>query len=644
MLSEKVLYPVVDELKLTEVWGQRFGGGQKLTVDLACDILRARHIMIDSVRATNLIDIQGKSPEPREAAQIANALARSYIAYRRTEESGKMNIGLKNLSDQIEIQRKEVENAKAKVEELRKKYKVDNASSDDGETQLIDIELQRKLAMFDETKADYDARRIRYESIKNRSQDELLNLLPQLGLEDGQLSNIRSQQLSIEAEIAKVLKTGYTEDHPQITSLNSNLQKLKEQISGLIKGKMDALAIDLEVLKDRVTRLETECNQLRDKVRLQKSEVVAPFRDARKESERQQNMLDALVIRLRQEQANTNMEGEPVVLISKAEPNDSPIRPNKTVNFSLSAVVGLVLGLTLAFFIEYLDTSVKTMDDVERNLGIPVLAVIPQGVSPLVHEDANSNHAEGYRILRAKLDLGSREKNFNSITMVSGGPGEGKSTTVFNLAYVCAQSGQSVLLVDADLRRPTLHAILGIKNETGLADVLLGRGQAVDYIRTTSIPNLYLLCAGDMPHAQMGIFSSQLLRDILADLKLRYDLVFCDSPPVLGISDGSVLAQVCDMTLLVIQHRRYPRDISLRAKRAVDEVRGRMVGVVLNAVAVKSDEAYYYYSAYGDYYSSKKTRKAEVENATKKRGRDKKKEESEPMSNGHPDSPKEDSF
>jgi Mrp family chromosome partitioning ATPase len=148
-----------------------------------------------------------------------------------------------------------------------------------------------------------------------------------------------------------------------------------------------------------------------------------------------------------------------------------------------------------------------------------------------------------------------------------------------------------------------------MKNDGGVADLLMGRGEINDFIKPTSVTNLYLLCAGDMPHAQMGLFSSQKLREILSDLKLRFDLVFCDSPPVLGISDGSVLAQVCDMTLLVIQHRRYPRDISLRARKAVEEVRGRMVGVVLNAVAVKSDEAYYYYSAYGDYYSSKKSRK-----------------------------------
>jgi capsular exopolysaccharide synthesis family protein len=273
------------------------------------------------------------------------------------------------------------------------------------------------------------------------------------------------------------------------------------------------------------------------------------------------------------------------------------------VNLIVSAVVGVVLGLALAFFIEYLDTSVKTMDDVERFLGMPVLAVIPQGVAPLNHEGGESLHAEPYRILRAKIDLTPSDGQGRSISVVSGGPGEGKSTTLFNLAYVCAQSGQSVLIVDADLRRPTVHRILGIENFHGLADVLMDRGGPAEMILATDIANLHVLTAGDMPMDMMGNFNANRVHEILSDLKQRYDVVLVDSPPILGISDGSVIAHEVDVTLLVIQHRRYPRDIAARAKRAIDEIRGNLVGVVLNAVAIKSDEAYYYYSSYGDYYS-----------------------------------------
>ena len=258
----------------------------------------------------------------------------------------------------------------------------------------------------------------------------------------------------------------------------------------------------------------------------------------------------------------------------------------------------------MAFFIEYLDTSVKTMDDVEKFLGLPVLSVIPDGVAPLIQEGPDSPHAEGYRILRAKIDLSPTSGAGNALSILSGGPGEGKSTTLFNLAYVAAQAGQSVLLVDCDLRRPVLHAVAGLSNDSGMADVFLGHREAYQYIQPTPVPNLHLIAAGDMPSTEMGSFSGARLREILADLKLRYDLVLIDGPPVLGISDGSVIAHEVDACLLVIQHRRYPRDISLRAKRAIEEVKGTLLGVVLNAVTIRSDEAYYYYSSYGSYYNS----------------------------------------
>jgi capsular exopolysaccharide synthesis family protein len=150
---------------------------------------------------------------------------------------------------------------------------------------------------------------------------------------------------------------------------------------------------------------------------------------------------------------------------------------------------------------------------------------------------------------------------------------------------------------------------LGIENNRGVADVMTERAEAAELIMATSAPNLHILTAGDMPMELMGAVSSVKIREMLHDLKQRYDVVLIDSPPILGISDGSVIAHEVDATLLVIQHRRYPRDIAARAKRAIDEIRGNLVGVVLNAVAIKSDEAYYYYSTYTQYYSKNGKRK-----------------------------------
>jgi Mrp family chromosome partitioning ATPase len=199
-------------------------------------------------------------------------------------------------------------------------------------------------------------------------------------------------------------------------------------------------------------------------------------------------------------------------------------------------VVGLVLGLSLAFFIEYLDTSIKTMDDVERYLGISVLAVIPKGAKFLSIDDPNSRFTEGYRILCAKLNLTGARSSARSITVLSGGPGEGKSTTTFNLGWVCAQSGMKVLMIDGDIRRPNLHNALQIENTLGLGEYLAGQASLDELIQSTSIPNMEVLTAGNLGPEDLGGFSRSRIASLLEICRPNYDVILIDSPPVLGSS------------------------------------------------------------------------------------------------------------
>jgi capsular exopolysaccharide synthesis family protein len=264
----------------------------------------------------------------------------------------------------------------------------------------------------------------------------------------------------------------------------------------------------------------------------------------------------------------------------------------------------LVVGVGLAFFIEYLDTSVKTIDDVERSLGSPVLGVIPQNVGILLDEGAESPHAEAYRVLRTNLLFSRKEDKLNTIAVVSAGAGEGKSTTVFNLAAVFAQGGQRVLMVDSDLRRPTLHKMLHVTNNIGLTNYLLKQNTLEEVIQTTNLPTLDFLASGKLPSSSLGILSSSQMRELITDLKRHYDFIFFDSPPVMGVSDASILASEVDMTLQVIQYRRYPQPMNIRAKQLIEKVGGNLVGIVLNNINMSQDESYYYYSGYyHDYYS-----------------------------------------
>jgi len=194
-------------------------------------------------------------------------------------------------------------------------------------------------------------------------------------------------------------------------------------------------------------------------------------------------------------------------------------------------IIGLVVGVGLAFFIEYLDTSVKTIDDVGAHPSIPPCWELSRRTSATCStKAAESPHAEAYRVLRTNLLFSRKDDKLNTIAVVSAGAGEGKSTTVCNLATVFAQSGQRVIMVDSDLRRPTLHKVLHIANNLGLTNYLLKQNTLEEVIQTTSIPSLDFLASGKLPSSSLGILSSAQMKDLISELKQRYDFVFFDSP------------------------------------------------------------------------------------------------------------------
>jgi capsular exopolysaccharide synthesis family protein len=264
--------------------------------------------------------------------------------------------------------------------------------------------------------------------------------------------------------------------------------------------------------------------------------------------------------------------------------------------------MGLMFGLGLAFFLEYMDTSVKSLDDVEKYLGVPVLAVVPANVGVLHRKSGFNPDAEAYRILRTNIEFNRRNPEANCITVTSGGAGEGKSTTLCNLASVCAQGGYSVLLIDADLRRPSLHTLFDVGNTIGLSNYLMTQAKLEEVVVRTPVENLFFLPSGLLPADSAGILNSERMNELVAEAKSRFDLVLIDAPPILGVSDASVLVNIADLTMFVVQHRKLPRHLLLRVKQTVENVGGRMLGVVLNQVDLRADVQYQYYTSYYTYY------------------------------------------
>jgi len=349
----------------------------------------------------------------------------------------------------------------------------------------------------------------------------------------------------------------------------------------------------------------------------QEQELGQPYWEAKRNAGQLMDFQKLLAAKIEAEKLDLKTPTTSLVRITDyAQPAVDPVKPNKPLNITLGLIFGLIMGVGLAFFIEYLDTSVKTIDDVERAFQAPVLGVIPQNVGILADEGTESKHAEAYRVLRTNILFSRKDDKLNSIVMVSAGAGEGKSTTTLNLATVFAQTGQRVLIVDSDLRRPTLHKLLRVGNNIGLTNYLLKQNPIAEVIQTTNVPLLDFMASGKLPNSSMGVLGSGQMREMITELKQRYDYIFFDSPPILGVSDASILASEMDLVVQVIQYRRYPQPMNIRAKQMIEKVGGNFIGIVLNNINMSQDESYYYYSGYyHDYYYSRSEKDQEADAA-----------------------------
>jgi len=603
--SEVILGKVVEDLDLCKEWGKKYGVDRLKTYE-AVDLLK-RRIDLRPVRNTSLIEIRVYSENADEAAKLANAIAEVYREHRQEQRRQLSMGGIKALEERFADQEAKVRKAQEEVEKLRKDLNISDAmASGDGPSPLMSADTLRKLeGLRIESKTAY-ARQV-----------TLLDRLKQLGKElgpDGLAQAITSatpdellssllEQLSVAEQRLVVMEKDYGAENPEVQKAKAMVVDLHDKIRRRVDGIM--LGMDTVVLSmsNSLMNLEQEVNKATTNDVAQANRT-RPYFEAKRRLEELKRFRTILDMKIASEKIDVDLPKTMMVeIVDRAIPGLRPVRPNKPLNIALGIIIGLVVGVGLAFFIEYLDTSVKTIDDVERSLQCPVLGVIPQNVGLVLEEGTESPHAEAYRVLRTNLLFSRKDDKLNTIAIVSAGAGEGKSTTVYNLAAVFAQSGQRTLIVDSDLRRPTLHKMMRVTNNVGLTNYLLRQNTLEEVIQTTSQPTLDFLPSGKLPSSSLGILSSAQMKDLISELKQRYDFVFFDSPPIMGVSDASILASEVDMTLQIIQYRRYPQPMNIRAKQLIEKVGGNLVGIVLNNINMSQDESYYYYSGYyHDYY------------------------------------------
>ena len=601
MQGDVVLSRVVDALNLDQVWGKKYNpDGQPLKTADTMDFLR-HYIGLDADRNTKLIDVTVYNEDKDMAAKIANALVDAYLGYRLEQHKQRMAGGIKVLSDKYDEEEAEIEYEQSNVDYMRNEFQIhDNDSLSDTPTPtLTSAQMQHYSELLIQGQSEYmklENQLMELQAIQATNANMLRDVLPTIS-SDAALSDLLSK-LHQNEQVFAAEKGTWGMDHPDRIKTVSLIDELNKEIDARVAGIMITLESNV---KSQKAALDELSNQVQNAESKDQDEAVrgAPYWQAKRHLQDRQTLHQLLAAKIESDQADLTIpQTSLVTIINPAQPGAAPVRPTKTLNIALGAFFGLLVGIGLAFFIEYLDTSVKTIDEVERVFQAPVLGVIPQNVGILMDHGLDSSHAEAYRVLRTNILFSRKDENFNSIVVISAGMGEGKSTTVLNLATVFAQAGQRILVVDSDLRRPTLHKLLRLNNNTGLVNYLLKQNTLEQVIQTTAVPMLDFLASGKLPGGSMNILGSGQMKSLISELKQRYDFILFDSPPIMGLSDASVLASEIDMAIQIIQYRRYPQLMNIRAKQMVEKVGGNLVGIVLNNINMAQDESYYYYGAY----------------------------------------------
>ena len=601
--SKSVLYGVITNLNLISRWSVR----EKIP---NLTLQRAYYKLLNDMdvrqfRNTELIEVSVRSKDSMEAAEIANTIASAYREDRLKKYKETSEQTARTFTETLENYEEEVQELQKMVDDLRLELKISDyiAEGQGAMGPTLEPEAVRKLDMERlSLEGQYSNLEKFLEELSALSDEKKLEALMGANPNDTVMNELIVKKNIAEQELANI-DVSYTEDHPDVLRLTRVLDTITRQIDERVKSSISGLKSRMVTLR---TQADANQKMLEDAKTLdaQNSAKYRPYWNAKRELEKKSKMRDLLQARLQVENIEQNIPRASIVQVTDlAEPGIKPVEPNLPLNVILGIIVGLVGGIGFAFFVEYLDTSFKAIDEVEQTLGASVIGIIPQNVGYL-KDDPTAAYAEAYRVLRTNVLFGRKNETMNTITVVSGGAAEGKSTTIMNLATVFAQNDNRVLLVDSDLRRPSLHRILGVSNAIGLTSYLLKQKTLEETILVSPIKGLDFLPSGKLASTSMGILNSTRMKEFFDEVRTRYDYVFFDSPPIMGVSDASVLACLVDMVVLVVQHRKYPQSMTLRAKQTVEKVGGNLLGIVLNNISINQDSYYYYYSGYYyDYYS-----------------------------------------
>ncbi len=603
MQSEKIIYPVIERLSLnTKLAPTAFGIPGPVPSANTYRYLVDKMLRIESQRSSSLIEINVFAQDPQLGADIANEIARTYSTDRVALATSDQREGLAQLKQELLKQEQVVTQQRDAVEKLRKDL---NISGVDLSARYSDMEIETLRQMQNTLialRVDSIGRKTRWERFKSIPTADRMSLVNSELIPDQNIQNLLQAYLIADQKVTQ-LQGRLGEAHPELISGIENRGKIKEQLDAQLRGYESSLEISYKEAEARVAELERQLEQARVGQILSARERMRPFEEAAQKLDDETRLLTTLKLTLRQREIDFQVPKKTIEILNTAEPARFPTKPSFVLNATFAFLFGSVFAVGVAVMLEYFDTSFRNVADVETRLRLPVLGVIPFSRDPRGPTSNDPAELEPFRVLQTNINLTLKSDQPHAVVIFSAGPGEGKSTTLHRVASLMGLGGERVVLIDSDLRRPTQHRLAGTSKEPGLSELLLGQKSLEEVTQKSISPGLDFIPSGAATGFTLSLIYGNRLREIITTLKGRYDKVVFDSPPIIGVSDASVLVSAVDAAILLIQHRRNPQAMVLRAQQIVEGLKTPLIGVVLNQVPENAGGDYGYYTSNYAYYA-----------------------------------------
>ena len=558
---------------------------------------------------SRVISVTVRSENGVKAARLANSLVDQYLVDQLEAKFEATKRANEWLQGRLEELRQVVEASERAVEDFRQEQGLVKGKDDVSLASAQVSELSSQIIIARARQAESVARLQKIEELTKRGGVESAADV----LSSRLIQNLRERESDVLGRAAE-LSTQYGPKHPRMIAVRNEIRDLRAKIGAEVKKVVEGLRNEVEVAKAREKSLELSLQSLSGRVgQLNRKDVQ--LRALEREADANRTLLETFLNRFKETSAQNEFQTPDARVISAADIPTVPYFPNKPLIVGGTLMVSIFLGVVFVFAIEQLDAGFRSMEQIETLSGYPALGLIPllkSKTDPIqfVIDDPTSAYAEALRSLQVGLALSDVDRPPKTIMVTSCGAEEGKTTMCVSLARLIARSGKRAILIDCDLRRPTVHQRLDLPRSPGLVELLADQMDPEKVIRRDELSGASVISAGEHAASPPDLLGSDQMKRFLAELAKVYDFVILDCSPVLAVTDSRVLTRLADKTVFVIQWEKTRRETVLHGMKQIREAGGKLAGAVLTRVDVKRHAQYdfadsgYYHGRYKKYYTT----------------------------------------